>query len=102
MSEFKEQSEEGKKMPKTKPAIDEKALTKGELRKLNALKKSIGDELGNEAFAKWLAGKENPNIELIEKALDPLIEKIRIPRGSAYAVRRGRGRFIVEAVTINS
>lgn len=108
MAAFKELSEEGKKMPKTKPALDEKALTKGELRKLNALRKSIGDELGNEAFAKWLAGKEkggetsDPNIELIEKALDPLIEKIRIPRGSAYAVRRGRGRFIVEAVTLNS
>jgi len=28
-------------------------LTKGEIRKLNALKKSIGDELGQKAFDEW-------------------------------------------------
>lgn len=93
-------------MAKKKQEIDEKLLTKGELRKLNALRNSIGEVLGNEAFAKWYAkeGKgmaaEDPNIELIEKALNPLIEKLRIPRGGAYAVRRGRGRFIVEAIEL--
>lgn len=91
-------------MAKTKQAIDEKQLSKGELRKLNALRNSIGDELGSEAFAKWHAkegkgtGPDDPNIELIEKALNPLIGKLRIPRGGAYAVRRGRGRFIIEAI----
>ncbi len=95
-------------MPRKKTAIDEAALTKGELRKLNALRKSIGDELADEAFAKWYADQESgddssdPNIELIETALNPLMDKIRIPRGGAYAVRRGRGRFIVEAVNLKS
>ena len=95
-------------MPRKKTAIDEAALTKGELRKLNALRKSIGDELANEAFVKWYADQESgddssdPNIELIENALNPLMDKIRIPRGGAYAVRRGRGRFIVEAVSLKS
>jgi len=95
-------------MPKKNTKIDEAALTKGELRKLNALRKSIGEELGNEAFIKWYAdqtsGEEvsDPNIELIENALSPLMDKIRIPRGGAYAVRRGRGRFIVEAVNLKS
>ncbi len=95
-------------MPRKKTAIDEAALTKGELRKLNALRKSIGDELADEAFAKWYADQEtgddssDPNIELIETALNPLMDKIRIPRGGAYAVRRGRGRFIVEAVNLKS
>lgn len=93
-------------MPRIEAAINEKDLTKGELRKLNALRKSIGDELGTDAFAKWYAAKEtgeadsDPNIELIENALLPLMEKMRIPRGSAYAVRRGRGRFIVEPVDL--
>jgi len=88
--------------------IDEKALTKGELRKLNALRKSIGDDLANEAFAKWCAAQESskgakdPNIELIESALNPLLDKIRVPRGGAYAIRRGRGRFIVEAVDLKN
>ncbi len=95
-------------MPRKKTTIDEAALSKGELRKLNALRKSIGDELANEAFAKWYADQESgddssdPNIELIETALNPLMDKIRIPRGGAYAVRRGRGRFIVEAVNLKS
>jgi hypothetical protein len=94
-------------MPRSRrTAIDEKNLTKGELRKLNALQKSIGEQLGKEAFAKWYAQNgqgaqpSDPNAELIEKALNPLIKKVRIPRGSAYAVRRGRGRFIVEPVEL--
>ena len=35
-------------------AIDETGLTKGQVRKLNALRKSVGDDLAEEVFAKWL------------------------------------------------
>ena len=93
-------------MAKSKGTADEKSLTKGEIRKLNALRKSIGEELGDEAFAKWYAQRKkdvetsDPNIALIEGALNPLIKKISIARGSAYAIRRGRGRFIIEAVDL--
>ena len=34
--------------------IDETGLTKGLVRKLNALRKSVGDDLAEEVFAKWL------------------------------------------------
>jgi hypothetical protein len=91
---------------RTKSKIDEKSLTKGELRKLNALRKSIGDELAEEAFSKWHAQQgsgnsaDDPNIGLFEKALYPLVDEVRIPRGGAYAIRRGRGRFIVEAIDL--
>ena len=34
--------------------IDESTLTKGQVRKLNALRKSVGDAIAEEAFAKWL------------------------------------------------
>ena len=37
----------------TKWIIDEEKLTKGEIRKLNALRKSIGENIGEEAFMKW-------------------------------------------------
>lgn len=93
-------------MAKKSQKIDEKALTKGEMRKLNALRKSIGPDLADDAFAKWYAqqestnGAEDPNVELIAGALDPLIDKVRIPRGTAYAVRRGRGRFIIEPIEL--
>jgi hypothetical protein len=82
---------------------DEKSLTKGPLRNLNALRKSIGYELGEKAFTEWLAaiasegaGAGDKNTVLITEALTPLIKKgLRIPRGG-YLLRRGRGRLIVE------
>jgi hypothetical protein len=86
------------------PVLDEKALTKGELRKLNALRKSVGEEIGDMAFVEWLRKKpmalaesEDKNAVLIADTLIPLIEqnKLRIPRGG-YIIRRGRGRVIVE------
>ena len=90
-------------MPKASGLITEKSLTKGELRKLNALRRSLGDEIAEEAFVKWKAAKDDgdapdPNVEMIEEALAPLMDKIRIPRGGGYAIRRGRGRFIMEPV----
>ena len=92
---------------KAKPAgngINEADLTKGELRKLSALRKSLGDEIAEKAFGEWYrkrgAGdgvQKDKNAELIAGALQPLIEQnqLRIPRGG-YVLRRGRGRVIVE------
>ena len=37
--------------------IDEGSLTKGQLRKLTALRKSVGDEIGERTFATWLASQ---------------------------------------------
>lgn len=92
-------------MAKKKAAsIDESKLTKGELRKLNALRKSLGEEIADRAFREWLetqptkeATKTDPNAELIATTLWDLVEKgkLAIPRGG-YQVRRGRGRVIVE------
>ena len=83
--------------------FDESALTKGQLRKLNALRKSLGNAIADEAFAKWLqqavqAPETDENAEIISDALWDLIEdgKLSIRRGG-YIVRRGRGRVIVEA-----
>ena len=83
--------------------IDETALTKGQLRKLNALRKSLGPSIADEAFAKWLdqaaeAPAADDNAEIIADALWALIQegKLTIRRGG-YLVRRGRKRVIVEA-----
>lgn len=81
--------------------IDESNLTKGQLRKLNALRKSVGNEIAEEAFAKWLSSQRtvttDKNAVLIANTLWPLIEQrnLMIPRGG-YLVRRGRGRIVVE------
>ena len=86
-----------------KQNVEEKRLTKGQLRKLNALRKSLGDEIANDAFTKWLqrestAEVADPNIEAIEDAIGRVINKLRFRRGARYSVRRGRGRIIVESI----
>ncbi len=93
---------------KAVPNFDETGLNKGQLRKLNALRKSIGDKLGTAAFADWLATQvQKPtesvdkNAERIAEALMALIKdkKLTIPYGG-YLLTRGRGRVIVtRAVT---
>ncbi|MDD9991917.1 MAG: hypothetical protein OXP75_08945 [Rhodospirillales bacterium] len=83
--------------------IDESTLTKGQLRKLNALRNSVGNEVGERAFAEWLAlqatakGKPDGNAATIVDTLWPMVERgaLSIPRGG-YLIRRGRGRIIVE------
>ena len=86
--------------------FNEKDLTKGQLRKLNALRHSVGEEIGTKAFAEWLtaqngsvraAGAIDRNAVQIAEAVEPLIKqgKVSIPRGG-YLLRRGRGRVIVE------
>src|SRR5262249_35115046 len=86
-----------------KSGMDVVGLSKGQQRKLNALRKSLGDEIADRAFAEWMksqpAGDEgsDKNAGKIVEALQRLIEngQLRIPRGG-YIVRRGRGRVIVE------
>ncbi len=82
--------------------IDESSLKKGQLRKLNALRKSLGPAIADEAFAKWLdqaveAPETDVNADIIADTLYGMIQdgKLAIRRGG-YIVRRGRGRVIVE------
>jgi hypothetical protein len=91
-------------MPRPRKAkIEEKKLTKGQLRKLNALRKSLGDEIAEGAFAKWYARhgdteQDDKNANVIAEVLWDMIQKkkLRISR-RGYVVKRGRQRLIVEA-----
>ena len=85
-------------------SIDEKNLSKGYLRKLNALRKSLGNEIAERAFVEWQEtqpatgnGSADDNAQLIAATLWDLVEegRLAVPRGG-YLVRRGRGRIIVE------
>ena len=87
---------------KKKARIDEAKLTKGQARKYRALRKSLGDEIAERAFAEWLSqnGKSaevaDKNASKIADSLWQLVKtkRIRIGRGG-YLVKRGRGRLIV-------
>ena len=89
---------------KPSPGFDEKSLSRGQLRKLAALRKSLGEGIANTAFAAWLerngsaagAGPDK-NADMLADAVMELVNEkgLQFPRGG-YIVRRGRGRVIVE------
>ena len=81
-------------------SIDQSALTKGQLRKLNALRKSVGDKIAEEAFSKWLAAQSKVTKEAQDPVSDALVSALshlqhnksfRLGRGG-YIVRRAKGR----------
>ena len=82
-------------------AIDETTLTKSQARKLKALRKSVGDALGEEVFTKWLArqdrqsaaGRADPVAEKIQEALADFVDDRTFRLGNyGYTVRRARGK----------
>lgn len=82
-------------------AIDESGLTKGQVVKLNALRKSIGEDLAEDVFSKWLerhASKktvEKPDLvaEQLLALLAPFEKDPTFRLGNkGYTVRRARGK----------
>lgn len=80
-------------------SVNEAKLTKGELRKLNALRKSVGNELGEDVFNKWLAQqatmkpKPDPIAEKITAALSAYEGDSSFRLGNyGYTIRRARGK----------
>lgn len=80
-------------------SIDESTLTKGQIRKLNALRKSVGDDLANDVFSKWLARQAaevpetDPVAEKIVGALTGMEGDRKFNLGLyGYTVRRAKGK----------
>jgi hypothetical protein len=80
--------------------IDQSTLNKGQLRKLNALRKSVGDEIGEAAFTKWLSTQSqtikdarDPVADALIAALSDLQNDKRFKLGAkGYVVRRAKGK----------
>ncbi len=81
--------------------IDQKSLTKGQIRKLNALRKSLGDKIADKAFTQWLAEqpakgsvtKNDPVAEKLVAALSGLEDDKTVRLGRrGYVVKRAKGR----------
>lgn len=82
-------------------AINKKDLTKGQLRKLEALRKSVGDDLAEDVFAKWMkqqasakpVSRPDPVAEKLVSALAGLEKDTSFRLGNkGYTVRRARGK----------
>ena len=91
-------------------AIDETGLTKGQVRKLNALRKSVGDDLAEEVFAKWLEwaaasqakDKPDPVAMKIVKALGGFENDPKFNLGNyGYTLRRAKGKGVSGFVVLS-
>ena len=81
-------------------SIDQSTLTKGQVRKLNALRKSIGNDIADVAFGKWMKTQSktpknvrDPVADALVAALNHLKDDKTFPLGSkGYVVRRAKGK----------
>ena len=80
--------------------IDTSILTKGQIRKLNALRKSVGDEIGENAFTKWMKSQARTPKEIRDPVADALVgaldqfkddKKFRLG-AKGYVVKRSKGK----------
>ena len=82
--------------------MEASALTKGQLRKRNALRKSLGKKIADHAFAKWVKTQQSAAANKIQKrdgvakriaaALKPLSSK-KINFGTyGYSIKRAKGK----------
>ena len=91
--------------------INHSTLTKGQVRKLNALRKSVGDDIAEDAFAKWIKTQSqtpkdvgDPVADALVSALDQFKDDKTFRLGArGYVVRRSKGKgasgFIAQKVT---
>ena len=54
--------------------IDQSTLTKGQVRKLNALLKSVGDDIADVAFGKWMKTQTKAPKEVRDPVADALVD----------------------------
>ena len=80
--------------------IDHSTLTKGQVRKLNALRKSVGDDIAEDAFAKWMTAQSqtpkdvrDPVADALVAALDQFKDDKNFRLGTkGYVVKRSKGK----------
>ena len=81
-------------------SIDQSTLTKGQFRKLNALRKSVGDDIAEDAFAKWMKSQtktpkevRDPVADALIAALDQFKDDKTFRLGTkGYVVKRSKGK----------
>jgi hypothetical protein len=81
-------------------SIDHSTLTKGQVRKLNALRKSVGDDIAENAFGKWMTTQtktpkdaRDPVADALVAALDQFKDDKTFNLGTkVYVVKRSKGK----------
>ena len=90
--------------------IDESNLTKGQVRKFNALRKSVGDDIAEDAFSKWMKTQAQTPKDVSDLVADALVaaldeykdDKTFRLGSKGYVVKRSKGKgasgFIAQKV----
>ena len=82
--------------------IDHSTLTKGQIRKLNALRKSVGNDIADVAFGKWMKSQTKTPKEVRDPVADALVtalanlnhDKSFKLGNKGYVVRRAKGKGV--------
>ena len=92
-------------------SIDHSTLTKGQVRKLNALRKSVGDNIADDAFGKWMKTQSKTPKEVRDPVADALVAALANLQNDkslkfgnkGYVVKRARGKgasgFVAQKVS---
>ena len=80
--------------------IDHSTLTKGQVRKLNALRKSVGYDIAEDAFSKWMKSQSqtpkegsDPVADALVAALEQFKDDKTFRLGTkGYVVKRSKGK----------
>ena len=80
--------------------IDQSTLTKGQVRKLSALRKSVGDDIADNAFSKWMKTQSKTPKEVHDPVADAMIaalsnltsDKSFKLGAKGYVVKRSKGK----------
>ena len=80
--------------------IDQTTLNKGQIRKLNALRKSVGNDIADVAFGKWMKTQTKTPKEVRDPVADALVSALAHLNhdksfklgNKGYVVRRVKGK----------
>ena len=83
-------------------SIDQSTLTKSQIRKLNALRKSIGDVIAEDAFSKWMKSQTKTPKETRDPVADALVAALSHLQNDksfklgnkGYLVKRSKGKGV--------
>ena len=82
--------------------IDQSTLTKGQIRKLNALRKSVGNNIAEDAFGKWMKIQSKTPKDVPDPVADALVTALSHLQNDqsfklgtkGYVVKRSKGRGV--------
>ena len=83
-------------------SIDQSTLNKGQIRKLNALRKSVGDNIADVAFRKWIKTQSKTPKDVSDPVADALVAALNQFKDDktfnlgtkGYVVRRAKGKGV--------